>query len=66
MSWFPGARTLGSVRVRLPKVNGAGCENVDALRYPFRRAEIGPLSAGLVLLCWGAKHCFRIGTCSVW
>ena len=53
ISCVPGARTLGSVRVRLPKVNGAGCENVETFRYPFSRAEIGPLSAGFWPLLLG-------------
>ena len=48
-----GPRTSGSVRAAFPKVNGAGCENTDVLKYFVSRCETGPLSAALWPLLLG-------------
>src|SRR5579859_221158 len=53
MFTVPGDRTFGSVRPALPNVNGAGCENTDALRYPLSLAATDPVKAALCPLLFG-------------
>jgi hypothetical protein len=66
MFTVPGARTFGSVRPALPNVNGAGCENTEALRYPLSLAATDPLKAALCPLLFGRNtHAITSGVYSL-